>query len=150
MTLSNDPEVLEAAMDEYQRLVQPLLAADPALVVQALYQPITSAMFQHMTDSPIKLSDGPVIIYLIGFLWTEPSKDKYYQRKLRHIHTRVEHKVKKLRGFRQWKYWNYAAGWQDVYQDYGDDVYSQLKDVVEEYDPDRLFFYLQGRSFDFI
>lgn len=150
MTLTNDPTILEAALDEFARLVKPLFTADPNLIVQSLYQPIPSSMIQHMTDSPIRLTDGPVNIFFLGLVWTEPARDSYYPKKLKQIHKKVERKVKKLRGFRQWKYWNYAAGWQKVYHDYGDDVYSQLKDVVDEYDPDRLFFRLQGRSFDFI
>lgn len=150
MTLSNDPVVLQAAVDEFERLIQPLFAADPALVGQAMYQPITSAMFQQMTDSPIKLVDGPVFVFFLSFVWTDPSRDLHYESKLQQIHKEVEYKVRLLGGFRQWKYWNYAAGWQDVYRDYGDDVYHRLVRAVDAYDPDRVFFWLQQMSFDFI
>lgn len=150
MTLSNDPSVLDAAVDEFERLIQPLLDGDPELVPQAMLQPIPSAMFQHMTDSPIRLTDGPVFIFFLSFIWTDPSRDLLYESELRRIHKRVEHRIKVLGGFRQWKYWNYAAGWQDVYQDYGHNVYGRLMDVVDAYDPDRVFYWLQVLSFDLL
>lgn len=150
MTLSNDAIVLEAAVEEFERLIQPLFDTDPALVAQAMYQPIPAAMLHHMTDSPIKLTDGPVFVFFLSFVWTDSQKDLLYQSKLQQIHKEVEHKVRLLGGFRQWKYWNYAAGWQDVYRDYGDAVYNRLRDVVDAYDPERIFFWLQQMSFDFI
>lgn len=150
MTLSNVPSVLKAVVDEFESLIQPLFAADATLVAQAMYQPIPSAMFQRMTDSPIKLTDGPVFVFFLSLVWTNASRDLHYASELRQLHEQVEQRVTALGGFRQYKYWNYAAGWQDVYQDYGDDVYGRLVDVVETYDPDRLFFWLQGRSFDFL
>lgn len=149
MTLSNNASVLEAAVDEFESLIQPLLAADPALVAQAMYQPIPSAMFQHMTDSPVKLTDGPVFVFFLSLVWTDPSRDMRYGSDLQRIHKQVEHRVRVLGGFRQWKYWNYAAGWQDVYKDYGEEVFSRLFSVAETYDPDRFFYFLQGASFDY-
>lgn len=149
MTLSNNASVLEAAVDEFERLIQPLFAADPALVAQAMYQPIPSAMFQRMTDSPVKLSDGPVFVFFLSLVWTGPSRDMRYESELRRIHQWIEHKVRVLGGYRQWKYWNYAAGWQDVYQDYGYDVHDRLFSLAETYDPDRVFYFLQMTSFDY-
>ncbi|KAG6355068.1 hypothetical protein INS49_004149 [Diaporthe citri] len=149
MTLSNNASVLEAAVDEFERLIQPLLAADRSLVAQAMYQPIPSAMFQHMTDSPLKLTDGPVFVFFLSLVWTDSSRDMRYESELREIHKWVEHRVRVLGGYRQWKYWNYAAGWQDVYQDYGDDALDRLFSVAETYDPDRVFYFLQSTSFDY-
>lgn len=149
MTFSNNASVLEAAVDEFESLIQPLLAADPALVAQAMYQPIPSAMFQHMTDSPVKLTDGPVFVFFLSLVWTDPSRDMRYESDLERIHKQVEHRVRVLGGFRQWKYWNYAAGWQDVYKDYGEEVFSRIFSVSEAYDPDRFFYFLQGASFDY-
>lgn len=149
MTLSNNASVLEAAVDEFERLIQPLFAADPALVAQAMYQPIPSGMFQHMTDSPVKLTDGPVFVFFLSFVWTDSSRDMRYESTLREIHKWVEYRVRALGGYRDWKYWNYAAGWQDVYQDYGNDVHDRLFSVAEAYDPDRLFYFLQSTSFDY-
>lgn len=149
MTLSNNASVLEAAVDEFERLIQPLLADDPALVAQAMYQPIPSAMFQHMKDSPVRLTDGPVFVFFLSLVWTDSSRDMRYETKLREIHKWVEHRVRILGGYREWKYWNYAAGWQDVYQDYGGDVLNRLFSVAQTYDPDRVFYFLQSRSFDY-
>lgn len=88
--------------------------------------------------------------FFLNFIWTDPSRDLWYESELSQIHKRVKHRVNVLRGFRQWKYWNYAVGWQDVCQDYGHDVYGRLKDVVNAFDPDRIFFWLQVLSFDLL
>lgn len=104
MTLSNNASVLEAAVDEFESRIQTLLAADPSLVAQAMYQPIPSAMFQHMTDSPMKLTDGPVFVFFLSLVWTGSSKDLHYESGLRRIHESVEYRVKVLGGFREWKY----------------------------------------------
>lgn len=149
MTLSNNASVLEAAVDQFESLIQPLLASDPTLVAQAMYQPIPSAMFQHMTDSPIKLTDGPVFVFFLSLVWTNSSKDLQYESELRQIHQLVEHRVGLLGGFLQWKYWNYAAGWQDVYQDHSEDAFNSLSHVADAYDTDRLFYWLQAKSFDY-
>lgn len=63
MTLSNDSWVLDAAVNEFERLIQPLLNSNPKLVSQAMLQPIPSATFHHMTNSPIRLTEGPVFVF---------------------------------------------------------------------------------------
>ena len=150
LTFQNDPVVLNGVVDLFGRLIQPLIGADPDLKPASMHQPVPSAVFTHMTDSPIYLDPrmgDPVMIHFLSWSWTDPSKDEYYKQALKNFTVIVENYARGQSGLHPWLYMNYAASYQDVYASYGEQHVERMRRVVDLYDPMRVMQRLQAPSF---
>jgi hypothetical protein len=118
----------------------------PGIVAFMPLQPLSKQAISHMSLSGgnslgLKESDGPLVIYLQSWQWSNEADDKLIFDTVADIMGRSEKKAKEMGLWHRYKYINYAEDWQaeDIYSGYGEDNLKQLKALQRKIDPEGMF-----------
>lgn len=87
----------------------------------------------------LKEGDGPLVIYLLPWAWKNSKDDQIMREVAQDLVEKSEAAAKEMGLWHPYKYINYAAVWQPVYEGYGEENLRFLKSVQRKYDLDHVF-----------
>ena len=84
-------------------------------------------------------SDGPLMMYFLQAVWDDPKHDACIARVMQETFDDMELATQQQGTYHAFRYRNYAAGFQDVYESFGSASQERLRTVQEKYDPEDIY-----------
>lgn len=84
-------------------------------------------------------SDGPLMMYFLQAVWDHPKDDACIGGIMQKTFDDMENATRQQRTYHPFRYRNYAAGFQDVYESFGSASKERLRTVQRKYDPGDIY-----------
>ena len=84
-------------------------------------------------------SDGPLVLFLLSYTWSLSSDDATMEAAAKNLIGQIDSAAQNAGLYSRFKYLNYAAAWQDVFDGYGAANKANLQAASKKYDPSGLF-----------
>jgi len=111
----------------------------PYLVFQPIPVNIITAMQKNGGNAlGLRPSGGPLMLVQFTVIWDDASLDELIEGELSQLIEKVEAMAAERGELRGFVYMNYAGSTQEVLKRYGPESFARLKDVANQYDPERL------------
>ena len=111
-----------------------------------IYQALSPTMLGHMNrrggnalDIASEADKGPLIIFLVNWIWSDPTQDDLATESYYRTMKLLEDKARESGLWHPFKYVNYAEEFQDVWEGLSDPAQKELKALQREVDPKGLF-----------
>ena len=106
----------------------------------ATFQPLTVPHLQAQ-DNIFNLSshEGSLLLVSIEVWWTSPSRDEYYEERMKTIHAELAQELDRRGTLHPFVYPNYAAKWQDPFAMLSAGTKARMENVKHMYDPDNVW-----------
>ena len=83
--------------------------------------------------------DGPLVLFLLSYNWANEADDDAANAAGKKLIAGIDAAAVQAGTFNRYKYLNYAAGWQDPLDGYGNENRQKLQTVSLKYDPTGVF-----------
>lgn len=114
-------------------------AVAPYLVFQPIPLNILTAMQKNGGNAlGLRPGDGPLMLVQLTVIWDDANLDELIEGELSQLIENVEAMASERGELKGFVYMNYAGSTQEVLKRYGPESYARLKDVANQYDPERL------------
>lgn len=111
----------------------------PYLVFQPIPLNILTAMQKNGGNAlGLRPGDGPLMLVQLTVIWDDANLDELIEGELSQLIENVEAMASERGELKGFVYMNYAGSTQEVLKRYGPESYARLKDVANQYDPERL------------
>lgn len=150
-TYKLDEKLVDYIVDTFVQEIEPVkdtMGIVPVIVLQII-TPTTISQMQKNGGNALGLtpSDGPLLLFLVPFMWLDPTRDDAIRKVIDTIIAKATSKAKADRLYHEYKYMNYASQYQDVIPSYGKENHRQLLEISKKYDPHGVFQKLQPGYF---
>lgn len=142
-TYKPSPDLEEKLYDLYKEAVEKIQKVD-TWGFAAVLQPIAKTAIEKTTKHGgnvlgFKEGEGPLVVYLLPWAWKHAKDDQIMREAAQDLLAKSEAAAKEMGLWHPFKYINYAAAWEPVYEGYGEENLKFLKSVQRKYDPDQVF-----------
>lgn len=111
-----------------------------ALVMQPIAQATMAKTVKHGGNVlGLKEEDGPLVIWHIPWAWREAKDDTLMLEVAQDLFEKSEAAAKDMGLWHPYKYINYAAEWEPVFEGYGEENHKWLKEMQRKIDPEQIF-----------
>ena len=144
-TITTAPQI--EMMDYLHQALQEMvkdITLDPNSLLGVTYQPITIPHLRAQNKDSIfsrqSLSSTtmPLLLVSVELWWEDAERDAEFEKDVQALEDLMRYVLSLYGWWHPWLYPNYAAAWQDPFQDeiLGAETMDRLRGVREEYDPD--------------
>lgn len=142
-TILNDPATLAATHAAWHEAISGIEARNVKGASWTLVlQPMLPLWARKGDPDPLGLDKGtsaPLVNVSFSVNWGRKQDDEYMQAAIRRAIEAIEVFAAEHDTGHPYKYLNYAASWQKIFEGYGEENHEFLKDVSRRHDPEGLF-----------
>ncbi|TGO56502.1 hypothetical protein BOTNAR_0221g00020 [Botryotinia narcissicola] len=118
--------------------VSSIVGVNWAMTIQPL--PIAAMNLSEEVNSlGLSSSSGPLSLFLLSYNWEKIGDDEEITMAAKKLISDIDEAARERGAGSEFKYLNYAAGWQNPLKGYGEEILKKLKGTGEMYDPEDVF-----------